>query len=98
MVTTSHFVHTQRGLLPAGQVTTDDKLLLADGKWSPVTDVSTFVDRGVFNPQTLHGDIVVDGVRVSTFTSAVDMNSAVSLLAPLRAAYRICGVHLSALF
>lgn len=97
-VTTTHFVHAKRGLLEAGRITTDDELLLANGKWSQVINISTFIDRGVFNPQTLHGDIVVDGVRVSTFTSTVNMNTAHSLLAPLRAAYRTCGAHLSSLF
>ncbi|CDF33865.1 unnamed protein product [Chondrus crispus] len=51
------------------------------------------VDRvaaaGLFNPQTLHGDIVVDGVLATCYTKAVDMRVAHALLAPVRCAARI---------
>lgn len=41
--------------------------------------------RGLYNPQTLDGSIVVDNVRVSTYTSAVSAPVAHALLAPCRA-------------
>ena len=51
------------------------------------------VDRvaatGLFNPQTVHGDIVVDGVLATCYTKAVDMRVAHALLAPVRCAARI---------
>jgi hypothetical protein len=48
---------------------------------------------GLYNPQTLHGDIVVDGVRASTYTEAVDPVFAHAVLAPVRAVYRWFGVE-----
>lgn len=97
-VTTMHYLYTDRGLVQAGQVTVRDRILHANGPWISVVHVFRFKDRGIFNPQTLHGDIVVNGIRLSTFTSTIEANTAHSLLAPLRAVYVACGIHLSALF
>lgn len=55
-----------------------------------VTKVTTGVTaRGLFNPQTVHGDIVVDGVTATTFTQAIDPVRASVLLAPLRGLYGV---------
>ena len=43
---------------------------------------------GLYNPHTLHGDIVVDGVLTSTYTAAFSPTLAHVALAPLRALYR----------
>lgn len=44
-------------------------------------------ERGLYNPQTEHGDVVVDGVVVSCYTRFVEMRAAHALLAPLRAMF-----------
>jgi Hint module len=55
----------------------------------PVTSIKRGVlASGLYNPQTLHGSIVVDDMVVSTYTSAVPPRIAHAALAPLRVAYR----------
>lgn len=83
-VTPSHYIHTRRGLLPAKLVTANDFLVLADGGYVSVTAKDRVVERGLFNPHTTQGDIVVDGFLVSTYTSAVKPVSAHALMAPIR--------------
>jgi len=63
------------------------------GGWTSVavTSVSRVDAAGLYNPQTLHWYIVVDGVRASTFTVAVAPAVPSKLLAPLRAVYRSTG-------
>mgnify|MGYP007064152693 CR=1 FL=1 len=48
--------------------------------------------RGLYNPLTLHGDLIVDGYRVSTFTSDVPSVVGAVLSAPLRALYVVTGL------
>lgn len=52
-------------------------------------------DRGLYNPQTVHGDIVVDGVVATCYTKFVERGMAHGLLAPLRALYRWSGISVS---
>lgn len=58
-----------------------------DGSLLTVAGVKSGTGRGLYNPQTLHGDIVVDGVVVSTYTESVEMGMAHALLAPIRAGF-----------
>lgn len=105
-VTHGHFIYTRRGgLKRAAEVGQQDEILRvvsSDGarQWVQVTDVQRAVwKQGVFNPQTMDGNIIVDGTLVSAYTSATDSwNAGHSLLAPLRAVYRLAGVHASGLF
>ena len=82
------------------------RVVAADGSVAlePVARISTVLDRGLFNPYTLGGTIVVDGFAVSVH-SAVKLNSVFALLgvpapagyqaalAPLRALYRLLGAR-----
>ena len=52
---------------------------------------------GLYNLQTLHGDVVVGGLRASTYTTAVDPAVAHRLLWPLRAVFEAVGVYTTAL-
>ncbi len=63
-----HFVHTGRGTFAARQVVLGDFLNLANGSLVKVTGVQRIFEEGLYNPQTIDGDIVVDGFVVSTFT------------------------------
>jgi len=83
-VTASHYVHTPAGLVAAGAVAVGDDLVLADGSPSRVVAVDTVTSSGLYNPQTIAGDIVVGGLKVSTYTTAVDPTVASAALAPLR--------------
>lgn len=60
----------------------------SDGVLEPIVSIEAQRFRGLFNPQTLHGDIVVNDVKASTYTTAIHAPTAHSLLAPLRALFR----------
>jgi len=83
-VTASHYVHTPTGLVAAGAVAVGDDLVLANDSPSRVVAVDTVTSSGLYNPQTIAGDIVVGGLKVSTYTTAVDPTVAAAALAPLR--------------
>jgi len=90
-----HYVYAGERLVAAAAVAIGDTLQVVapGGGWTAVavTSVARVDAAGLYNPQTLHGDIVVDGVRASTFTVAVAPAVASKLLAPLRALYRSTG-------
>lgn len=92
-----HFLYANDILKRADSVSVGDKLLLADGAASPVVDVRMTRERGLYNPQTLHGDIAVNGVVTSTYTAAVEPKVAHALLAPARLAFSWFGFS-SAIF
>lgn len=71
-------------LVRAAEVRRGDVLPLAAGAVSAVVGRSLVELPGLYNPHTLDGDIVVDGVVVSTWTAAVPPAVASAALAPLR--------------
>lgn len=56
-----------------------------DGHDAKVVKVGNTHDLGLYNPQTIHGDIVVDGFVVSTYTADVTPSVAHAVLTPMRA-------------
>lgn len=90
-LTPSHFVHASGRTVPAASVRKGDVMTAENGSSVVVRAVTEVQSRGLFNPQTLHGDIVVDGLVVSTYTTTVEQAAAHALLAPVRAAFRCAG-------
>lgn len=90
-LTPSHFVHISGRIVPASAVRKGDLMTSENGTAVVVRDVRRVRSQGLFNPQTMHGDIVVDGLVVSTYTTAVEHVAAHALLAPVRAAFRCAG-------
>ncbi|GAB0498217.1 hypothetical protein MMPV_009558 [Pyropia vietnamensis] len=93
-----HYVYASGRLVAASAVDVGDTLQVVrpgggDGQWvvSPVTAVTAVPVAGLYNPQTLAGEVVVDGVRASTYTTAIAPRVAAALLAPLRAAWSVVG-------
>jgi len=85
-----HYVYVNGQLAPMQSVRVGDALdVAAAGTHSRVVAVATAAQAGLFNPQTLAGDIVVGGVRASTYTTAVAPRLAAALLSPLRGLYRL---------
>jgi hypothetical protein len=84
-------LYVQGGLKDSSDVVVGDRLVLGDGGLSAVVSVTTIHDVGLYNPQTLQGDIVVNGIKASTYTKAVKPDLAHSLLSPLRLAYAVFG-------
>jgi energy-converting hydrogenase Eha subunit B len=95
-VSPGHYLYVNGGLTAASTVVVGDTIELADGSVDTVATVSSAVLQGLYNPQTLHGDIVVDGVRASTYTTTVSPVFAHAVLTPLRTAYRLLGWSVSA--
>lgn len=91
-LTPGHYLYVNGRLTAAQTVVKGDLLTLHDGRLTTVTDVSNVFARGLFNPQTTHGDIVVDGILSSTYTRAVLPGTAHALLAPLRAFHDVFGL------
>lgn len=83
-----HFVYADGKLRPMKDVRVGMTLSHESGLDVPVSNVSAFISKGVYNPHTLSGDIVVDGFRVSCYTTVIRPSAAHALLAPLRAAFR----------
>jgi Hint module len=90
-----HYIYANGVLVPASDVRVGDVVQLASGDISAVSDVSRKLSAGLYNPQTLHGDIMVSGIRASTYTTAVEPRLAHSGLAPLRTVYRLLGLSTS---
>lgn len=86
--TRGHFVHTPTGAKPAGSLRRGDFLVAASGDSVRIIDTRVVYGRGLYNPHTLTGDIVVDGFRATCFTTAVPLVPAQSLLAPFRWLFR----------
>ena len=88
-ITPNHYLYVNGNLREAQFVSAGDSLTLASGKLDKVLSVGRVKKDGIFNPHTLQGDIVVDGVLTSTYTSAFSPTLAHVVLAPLRALYQM---------
>lgn len=87
--TPSHFIYVNGVVKMAQDVKIGDYLTLEDGTHSMVSLISSNRLVGLYNPQTEHGDIIVDGLRATTFTASVDIKFAHAALAPFRALYHL---------
>lgn len=86
-LTGGHFLYANGKLVEARDVKAGDDVILANNSKATVRDVSTSWEVGLYNPHTMHGDIVVNGVLSSTYTNAVHPKLAHALLSPLRTMY-----------
>ncbi len=85
----SHYIYANSKLVAASAVVLGDVLIAADGSEVTVVAVSQERNTGLFNPHTLHGDIVVNGIKASCYTAAVAPTLAHSLLWPVRMLYSL---------
>jgi Hint module len=95
-VTSGHYIYINGVLSAASEAAVGSTLRLGSGASTTVTAVSSTVSTGLFNPQTTHGDIVVDGIVSSTYTTAVEPTVAHAILAPFRALYALTGFEMTA--
>lgn len=68
VLSSGHFVPVRSTLKRAKDVHVGDVLETGWGSVTPVVAIDKVWDIGLFNPHTMHGDIVVEGVVTSTFT------------------------------
>jgi protocatechuate 3,4-dioxygenase beta subunit len=90
-LTPGHYIYANGALVDAGAVRVGDELVREGGGCSVVVAVGRELKAGLYNPQTLHGDICVDGLVASTYTTAVEPSVAHRMLAPLRFGYWLTG-------
>lgn len=83
-----HYVLTDVGLQTASGIRKGDTIVTETGE-RKISGVKESWEYGLYNPHTLSGSFVVDGVIVSCYTTAVWPFTAHSLLAPVRAVYVI---------
>lgn len=84
-----HYLYTNGNLVAAEHVRVGDTIetVRSSEKRSRVLSTKMTLSRGLYNPQTLDGDIVVNGVRTSTFTTAFQPRIARWLLSSLQVFY-----------
>lgn len=82
-----HYIYANGVLVAARAVKVGDVLRTVEGT-SKVNVVERVKDLGLVAPHTLHGDIMVNGIVASTYTTTVHPRVAKILLAPLRALVR----------
>ena len=83
-LTSGHYLYANGALVAAKTVSVGDVLTLGNGETSAVAAVGTVDGTGLFNPQTVNGNVVVNGVVSSTYTTAVEPSFAHAILAPFR--------------
>jgi hypothetical protein len=86
-MTQGHYLYVNGALKVASDVQVGDNIVLGNGTHVAVNEVTSVWAPGLYNPHTLHGDIVVDGIHTSTYTDAVHPTLAHALLSPLRTMY-----------
>lgn len=86
-LTAGHLLEAAGKLVRADAVAVGDALRLADGSLSAVVEKIDVADQGLYNPQTAHGNVVVDGIVASTYTDALTPPAAHALLAPVRSLF-----------
>lgn len=91
-VTPGHYIYANGKLVPAQMVKAGDLLVRGDGATGTVTKVTNGVAKGLYNPQTTHGDIVVNDILASTYTTAVERVCAHAMLSPLRLVFNVLGL------
>lgn len=92
-LTSGHLLYVNNRIVPAREVRKDDMLLTASGTNSKVVKINKVWRRGVYNPQTIQGDIVVNEIVASTYTTTIVAGAAHGILTPLRALWNGVGVN-----
>lgn len=90
-----HLLYVNGESAPASSVRVGDVVSISHGHRSvaSVTAVKSVLTKGLFNPHTVHGDIVVNRVVARTFTTTVHPTLARMLLHPFKLAFHFGGPH-----
>lgn len=88
-VSNGHYLWINGVLTEAQNVEVGDNVVLEDGINTAMVIRVTMnvVAEGLYNPQTTHGDILVNGVIASTYTKVTSVKVAHAAFAPLRAIF-----------
>jgi uncharacterized protein YjbI with pentapeptide repeats len=97
-ISPGHYIYANGKLVTARTVVVGDVLETGDGQAVSVTAVRTQLAAGLYAPATMHGNLVVDGIVVSSYTDALHPRVAHALLGPLRALHQAGLAHISSSF
>ena len=89
MLTADHYLYVNGKLAVASTVKIGDTVVKGDSSDAVVVSVTTKKATGLYNPHTMDGDIIVNGIKTSTYTAAVEPSLAHSLLWPVRMLYNM---------
>lgn len=83
-LTAGHYIYADGSLVAASSVKIGYSVTLGNGAMDTVVSIGSMTGTGLYNPQTINGDIVVNGIVSSTYTTAVEPTFAHAILTPLR--------------
>lgn len=93
-LTESHYIYVNGQLKTASCINVGDVLTDIEESNPTVIEKSNVENVGLYNPQTVHGDIVVNGIVASTYSSALPATIAHSSLSPVRLLFSATGKSL----
>lgn len=88
-LTHGHYLYINNRLATARSAKAGDMLTSHDGTPVRITAVSTHEGKGLYNPHTLAGEIVVDGVLTSVYTDLLQPAFADLCMWPFRALFSL---------
>ncbi|CAN8061742.1 unnamed protein product [Agarophyton chilense] len=91
-VTGGHMIYVENSLKRAREVNVGDKLRTSNG-YSRIWKRELVIERGLFNPHTEGGNIVVNGFVTSCYTETIDAITAHALLSTVRVVGRWRGME-----
>ncbi len=91
VLSAKHYVHVlpHYDLVQARNLQIGQVVELANGTASAIASITKERHDGLYNPHTLDGKIVVNGVLASCYTGSIEPTLAHALLWPLRALYAV---------
>ena len=89
-----HYIYVDNKAMPAKFVQVGDILETVTGK-EQIIALDEVLMQGLYNPQTIDGDIMVNGIKTSTYTTAFDPMCAHASLSFLRAVFKWSGLSAS---
>jgi hypothetical protein len=96
-LTEGHYIHVDGSVVPAADVKIGSEVRLGSGQTDKVRSIRISRGKGLYNPQTLQGDIVVNDILASTYTTAMDPRLAHAVLLPFRSLFTALNLDVSAL-
>ena len=88
-LTPGHYLYVNKKVMEASEVKIGDCLETIEYNSDKVISISKEEEEGLFNPHTLSGDIMVNNIRTTTYTDALDPTLAHIMLAPARVCYSL---------
>lgn len=89
-LTAAHYLYLNNDkMVNAGSVKLGDVLATPNRQGSEVVSIDEVWESGLYNPHSLSGELVVEGIRTSCYTTAIRPQVAHNILAPLRVVWRL---------